>query len=177
MREYSFTNNSYIADETIIHAISYFDQKYLKPYSAKISFVVKDKDKTSCNGFVLKHRTLIEMMISASPGRPKEFIKTLMHEMIHIHQMLRGDLDSAPGGTVWQSIVYGKEFIRRYNLTGDYESLPWEVEAYDNDEFEATDYIIKNNVQKDSTTAGYKGFAGYIRKIRDEFRVRHFQRL
>lgn len=54
---------------------------------------------------------------------PKESIRTLFHEMVHVKQYVSGKLEA---GAVqkWEGIVY----------EDDYENLPWELEAFELEE-------------------------------------------
>ena len=59
----------------------------------------------------------------------KTYIKTFFHEMTHLYQYVIGDLvDINYEETVWNNKKY---FI----LNDDYYDLPWEKEAFDNEDF------------------------------------------
>jgi hypothetical protein len=51
--------------------------------------------------------------------------KTISHEMVHIDQMKRGDLDYTDTHVMWK----GKEYPRATMDEGN-KKLPWELEAY-----------------------------------------------
>lgn len=51
--------------------------------------------------------------------------KTVEHEMVHIEQMKRGDLDYNESHVIWK----GKKYPRKTMKEGSKE-LPWEKEAY-----------------------------------------------
>jgi hypothetical protein len=51
--------------------------------------------------------------------------KTIEHEMVHIDQMKRGDLDYTDSYVFWK----GKKYSRSGMKEGD-KNLPWEKEAY-----------------------------------------------
>jgi len=58
--------------------------------------------------------------ISVKPDLPKQdMIATILHEMVHVAQMARGDLVQGMPST-WK----GEKF------DGQYMELPWEIEAY-----------------------------------------------
>jgi hypothetical protein len=59
---------------------------------------------------------------NAGPTREKEIIK---HEMVHIDQMKRGDLDYDNKNVYWK----GKAYPRSKMKEGA-KNLPWEMEAY-----------------------------------------------
>jgi len=51
--------------------------------------------------------------------------KTISHEMVHIDQMKRGDLDYTDTHVMWK----GKKYSRATMDEGNHK-LPWELEAY-----------------------------------------------
>ena len=51
----------------------------------------------------------------------EEILKTLAHEMVHIKQYVKGELDE--GQTVWRGQKIESEL--------EYDEQPWEIEAYD----------------------------------------------
>lgn len=51
--------------------------------------------------------------------------KTVSHEMVHIDQMKRGDLNYDEKHVFWK----GKKYLRSKMNEGS-KSLPWEIEAY-----------------------------------------------
>jgi hypothetical protein len=51
--------------------------------------------------------------------------KTISHEMVHIDQMKRGDLDYTDSHVIWK----GKKYSRAKMEEGS-KKLPWEIEAY-----------------------------------------------
>lgn len=53
--------------------------------------------------------------------------KTISHEMVHIDQMKRGDLDYTDTHVTWK----GKKYPRATMDEGN-KKLPWELEAYKN---------------------------------------------
>ena len=56
---------------------------------------------------------------------PSECEKVIDHEMVHIDQMKRGDLDYNDSAVFWK----GKRYPRSKMKEGD-KNLPWEKEAY-----------------------------------------------
>ena len=58
---------------------------------------------------------------------PLEKQKVVDHEMVHIDQMERGDLDYDNNNVYWK----GKKYSRASMVEGA-KNLPWEKEAYDN---------------------------------------------
>tara|TARA_R110000824_G_scaffold372782_1_gene562975 strand:- start:79 stop:384 length:306 start_codon:yes stop_codon:yes gene_type:complete len=58
----------------------------------------------------------------ASPAREKDIVK---HEMVHIDQMKRGDLDYDDKNVYWKGKIYPRSEMKE-----GAKNLPWEMEAY-----------------------------------------------
>lgn len=58
---------------------------------------------------------------------PKMLNKVVKHEMVHICQMKRGDLDYDDKNVYWKGKVYP-----RSKMNEGAKKLPWEAEAYKN---------------------------------------------
>jgi len=58
---------------------------------------------------------------------PKQIDDVIDHEMVHIDQMKRGDLDYDDNNVIWK----GKKYSRASMKEGA-KNLPWEKEAYKN---------------------------------------------
>jgi hypothetical protein len=58
---------------------------------------------------------------------PKMLNKVVKHEMVHIDQMKRGDLDYDDKNVYWKGKVYP-----RAKMNEGAKKLPWEAEAYKN---------------------------------------------
>ena len=58
---------------------------------------------------------------------PKMLDKVVKHEMVHIDQMKRGDLDYDDKNVYWKGKVYS-----RATMNEGAKNLPWEDEAYRN---------------------------------------------
>ena len=69
------------------------------------------------NGTILINKNVSPLELKKS--------KTIEHEMVHIDQMKRGDLDYTDTHVMWK----GKEYLRASMKEGS-KKLPWEVEAY-----------------------------------------------
>jgi len=67
------------------------------------------------NGTILLNKYL-------SPAKAKEVIK---HEMVHVDQIKRGDLDYDDNNVYWK----GRKYSRKSMKEGA-KNLPWEKEAY-----------------------------------------------
>lgn len=61
---------------------------------------------------------------NASPLELKKN-KTIEHEMVHIDQMKRGDLDYTDSDVIWKGIKYPRSAMNE-----GAKDLPWEKEAY-----------------------------------------------
>jgi len=68
------------------------------------------------NGTILINKYL-------SPAKAKEVVK---HEMIHVDQIKRGDLDYDDNNVYWK----GEKYSRK-SMDEGAKNLPWEKEAYD----------------------------------------------
>jgi hypothetical protein len=51
---------------------------------------------------------------------PKAYLKTLFHELVHVHQHVRGDLRDKGPLRLWKGVDCSEL---------DYDDLPWELEA------------------------------------------------
>ena len=72
--------------------------------------------KANNNGTILINKNL----------NPSAIKKVVEHEMIHICQFKRGDLDYDDNNVYWKGKTYSRSQMRE----GD-KNLPWEKEAYD----------------------------------------------
>jgi len=61
-------------------------------------------------------------IVDLSPAYDEDTLeKTLMHELVHVHQMYSGDLKMIRGGFLWKG--------RKYPFSTEYKTRPWEVAA------------------------------------------------
>ena len=58
---------------------------------------------------------------------PKMLDKVVKHEMVHIDQMKRGDLDYDDDNVYWKGKTYSRD-----KMNEGAKNLPWENEAYKN---------------------------------------------
>jgi hypothetical protein len=65
----------------------------------------------------------IRLNVSLSPS---ELRKVLLHELVHVSQMYRGDLAQTARGLTWKGKVYPEAVT--YEA---YRKLPWEEEAFE----------------------------------------------
>jgi hypothetical protein len=71
------------------------------------------------NGSILVNKNVSPLELKKS--------KTIEHEMVHVDQMKRGDLDYTDTHVMWK----GKKYSRAAMEEGS-KKLPWEAEAYEN---------------------------------------------
>jgi hypothetical protein len=116
--------------------IDYFFEKYLPRHKVSITVqhrgLIREGVYGWCNidGDVYNPR---EFLIEIHNLLNKEtYIKTLFHECTHILQHVRGDLKERAGKQTWKGM--------QYNAT-DYESLPWEQEALENEDMLYHEYL------------------------------------
>jgi hypothetical protein len=67
----------------------------------------------------------------------KDYIITLLHELYHCYQHIRGDLRDKRGIRCWKGIDYSEV---------DYEDQPWEIEAYEMENVLYEEYL--NHIHK-----------------------------
>ena len=102
--------------------LSWYDKNFLKDY---------EYDLTVEHSYVKEH--LAVMHVSGELEDPREFtieihkylngkeyIMTLIHEMIHIEDYIKGNLTEQDGKRYWKKVFYGSD---------DYENQPWEIRA------------------------------------------------
>ncbi len=67
------------------------------------------------------------IIVSDKVDSPAQFKSIVDHEMVHVNQMKRGDLDYDDKYVYWK----GKKYLRSAMQEGN-KKLPWEAEAYRN---------------------------------------------
>ena len=101
--------------------ISWFDEKFLTDYNYEITI-----QSTELDVFALMHVSgeleeprefHIEMDATQSD---QEFIKSLLHELVHIEDYILGNLTEKECERSWKGILYEYE---------DYVDQPWEIRA------------------------------------------------
>ena len=76
---------------------------------------------------------LIEIQSNLSQ---KDYIQTLLHELYHCYQHIRGDLRDVRGVRCWKGIKWEDE---------NYDNMPWEIEAREQEETLYLEYLIEKN--------------------------------
>jgi len=74
---------------------------------------------------------LIEIQSNLSQ---KDYIQTLLHELYHCYQHIKGDLRDVRGIRCWKGIKWEDE---------NYDNMPWEIEAREQEETLYLQYLIE----------------------------------
>lgn len=68
-------------------------------------------------------------VLNISHGKLDKVIDTIFHEMTHVLQALRGDIEYLPDGSeVYKGVYYSVDKLSKPTYT-EYRAFPWEVEA------------------------------------------------
>ena len=65
---------------------------------------------------------------------PKDYIQTLLHELWHVYQHVKGDLKDKHGIRLWKGVDYSAT---------DYDDQPWEKQAHIMEEILYNQYLTK----------------------------------
>lgn len=120
-----YTSGSKYSRRRCEAVVSWFTQKYLKRYKIEIEVLHRGLLREGVYGWCTvndcnwKPRNfLIEIHNQLSV---EDYTKTLLHELYHILQHIRGDLRDKRGIRCWKG-------VNCENL--DYSEQPWEIEAH-----------------------------------------------
>jgi hypothetical protein len=92
----------------------------LKNLEIDIKLDPRLSEKTGCEGFCLQvDDRQYELEIDSNLGL-RDFVTTIVHEMVHVKQGVRGELRELMGKQYWKGRVCNKEYMEQ----------PWEKEAY-----------------------------------------------
>lgn len=110
-----------------------FTDKELKKIE-NISIILKKlKASVGCQYEQLTSDQKFLITIELDRNEPLEnIIATLAHEMIHAKQMVSGRLQIMRLNYVWEGKSYGIFPYRKLNRAKQIEKIPWETEAYTN---------------------------------------------
>lgn len=61
----------------------------------------------------------------------EELLESLCHELVHSKQWERGDFRREGTETIWRDQISIREAIKNANTLSEYQKLPWEAEAYE----------------------------------------------
>ena len=93
--------------------------------------ILLSRDMAGADGFCLnRNRREFELEIDSRLGY-EDFVSCICHEMTHVKQHARGELkDKTLSLKEWK----GAEWITLYSTVDEYMALPWEAEAYEQQE-------------------------------------------
>lgn len=83
------------------------------------------------NGYVDSYERDIEININFDRDK-LEILNTLSHEIVHVEQIIRGDLEMHKDHLIWkgEKVMFSHVIACQRKSTEAYRSLPWEAEAY-----------------------------------------------
>lgn len=131
----------------IVYALHYFLREMLtKQEVKKIDTInVTLKKLKGAVGYEYEQLTIEQkfiLHIDLDRTQPiNTIISTLAHEMIHVKQMLSGRLQIMNLNYVWEGKSYGIFPYRKLNRKQQIEKIPWETEAYTNQDKYARDFF------------------------------------
>ena len=76
--------------------------------------------------FIVDIAKVIYEGVKIRPVTPTEIASTIAHELVHVRQYIRGELDASMTRWKGQKIPYGRYGV----LKIPYRTQPWEVEAF-----------------------------------------------
>lgn len=89
----------------------------------KYNHAILIKMSTACNGgLTIPIKTLDSFLILIRPGSIHHIALTLSHELVHVKQVVKGQLKTVKGGHIWMNKFY-KNNVK-------YLDQPWEQDAY-----------------------------------------------
>jgi hypothetical protein len=106
-------------EKELITEVAYLAQKKLMPRIRKLELVINVKKLDVYADVLNLEERLFEMRICRGMNL-YDIITTVCHEMVHIKQYVRGELNAC--GTRWKS--------RKISDKTQYMDLPWEKEAF-----------------------------------------------
>jgi hypothetical protein len=102
--------------------LSWFDKTFLKEYEYDVTiehlFLSEDSAIMYVSGELEDPREFTIEIHHYLNG--KEYIMTLIHEMIHIEDYIKGNLTEQDGKRYWNGVFYESD---------DYDNQPWEIRA------------------------------------------------
>jgi hypothetical protein len=105
------------------NVIAWYDENFLDDYAFDLTIQHLELD-VEHSGFMYVSGNLEnpdDFTIEIDKNlRVEEYIMTLIHEMLHIEDYIKGNLTEVNGSRYWNGIYYESE---------DYENQPWEVRA------------------------------------------------
>jgi len=95
-----------------------------------ITFETLDELNFHGEAVLVQDEGYAECVLSSDLDTRDEVIKTIIHEMVHLNQIARGDLSWVDGNLAWKNETYDC----------DYDETPWEVEAIELEESLVEEY-------------------------------------
>jgi len=122
--------------------VSYFSNKYLKRYKIEIEVLHRGLLREGvygwCSVIDCDWRPRSFLIEIHNRLNEEDYIKTLLHEMQHILQHIRGDLRDKRGIRCWKGI----------DCSGlDYEEMPWEQEAHSMESILYQHYLLDKSLK------------------------------
>jgi hypothetical protein len=113
------TTSQEIASKSVLF---WYDKNFLKEY---------EYDVTVEHSHIKEHSAIMHVSGELEDPREftieihkylngKEYVMTLIHEMIHIEDYIKGNLTEQDGKRYWKGVFYESD---------DYENQPWEIRA------------------------------------------------
>lgn len=99
----------------------WYYRKFLMNYEINIEIVHKNLNSQNSDGFCQQESQNSYLIEIHNQLSKEEYIKTLLHEMVHVYQYVRGDLSISNGTLAYRSVSC-------QDL--EYENQPHEIEAH-----------------------------------------------
>ncbi|QIG66055.1 ImmA/IrrE family metallopeptidase [Ochrobactrum phage vB_OspM_OC] len=103
-----------------------FDNKLTIDYNTKINVRYVIPFREEVNAFLTKEDDTYHINIRHNLNWEEQFV-AFCHELVHVEQMVRGDLIKTKNGVSYKGEQYS--FKKDISLVEDYKELPWEREA------------------------------------------------
>ena len=117
-----FTNTSLKREQIARDVISWFDKTFLSDYVYGITIEHCEMDVFALLNVSGELEEPREFHIDMNPEQTEsEYIKSLIHEMIHIEDYMNGNLTEVNCNRFWKGVLYEHE---------NYEDQPWEIRAH-----------------------------------------------
>ena len=129
---------------------SWFLNKFLQRHKIEVEILHRGLKREAVYGWCSvqdcdwKPRNfLIEIQSNLSQ---KDYIQTLLHELYHCYQHIKGDLRVVRGIRCWKGIKWGDE---------NYDNMPWEIETREQEVILYHEYLSEKNGRPVSEVAHY----------------------
>jgi len=130
---------------SFIDAANFYAEKLgLSDISDKISvdiFYRKFDDRGECSCSVYTNAPRTFNIILDSETKWVDPLQTLAHEMVHVKQYARGELQCTTKTSKWK----GKLWRKKSDQMDDYYDSPWEIEAFGREEGLYLRYLVEKN--------------------------------